>query len=558
MKKRFLITLAQLNPCVGNIDANVNKLRKVRAQAATENADLILTPELYISGYPPEDLVLNSMFISEIRNAVEKLLIETADGGPAILLGAPWIEKDKMYNAVLLLDKGKLQAVRYKVNLPNYGVFDEKRVFNSGPIPSPIEVRGLRLGVPICEDIWTPDVVKNIKTGGGEFLLVSNGSPFDNQKMNNRLQNAISRVIESKLPMVYLNQVGGQDEIVFDGASFVLNTDQKVSAYLPAWEESIVTTTWTRGLEGWSCAQTNTIKPKYGLVAIYRAMVLGLRDYVAKNRFPGIILGISGGIDSTLSATVAVDALGADKVRCVMMPSPYTSNHSLEDALEVAKRLGVKHTNISISSAMLTFESMLTKHLGVISHDLTEENLQARLRGIILMALSNKFGYMVLSTSNKSEISIGYTTLYGDMCGGYSVLKDVYKSTVFKLCRWRNSNKPTDCYGPNDTCIPPHIISKPPSAELKPGQKDIDTIPIYSVLDKILIHLIEKETPLAEIIANGYDKDTVLQVWRMLNRAEYKRYQSPPGVKLTCRSFGKERRYPITNAFTDTYKLRDI
>ncbi|AFX98310.1 NAD+ synthetase [Candidatus Endolissoclinum faulkneri L2] len=498
------------------------------------------------------------MFIGEIRNAVEKLLIETADGGPAILLGAPWIEENKLYNAMLLLDKGKLQAVRYKVNLPNYGVFDEKRLFNSGPLPKPIEVRGLRLGVPICEDIWTSDVVENIKAGGGELLLVPNGSPFDSQKMENRLQNAISRVIESRLPMVYLNQVGGQDEMVFDGASFVLNANQTLSTYLPAWEESVVTTTWTRGLEGWCCAQTNTIEPKYGLVAIYRAMVVGLRDYVNKNSFSGIILGMSGGIDSALSATLAVDALGAKKVRCVIMPSPYTSNHSVEDALEVAKRLGVKHSNINIGSAMLTFENILTKHVGVISQNRIEENLQARLRGILLMALSNKFGYMVLSTSNKSEISIGYTTLYGDMCGGYSVLKDVYKSTIFKLCSWRNSNKPPDCYGPDDECIPPRIISKPPSAELKPGQKDIDTLPVYSVLDKILIHLVEKETPLTEIIANGYDKDTVLQVWHMFNRAEYKRRQAPPGIKLTCRSFGKERRYPITNAFAHTYKLKDI
>ncbi|WP_420562721.1 NAD+ synthase [Thalassobaculum sp.] len=554
MTDTLIITLAQLNPRVGDIEGNLAKLRRVRAQAAAEGADVILTPELYACGYPPEDLVLKPMFVAEIRDAVEELAAETSDGGPAILLGAPWVEGDKLYNALLLLDDGKVQSARYKVDLPNYGVFDEKRVFAVGPMPGPMDVRGVRIGVPICEDIWTPDVVECVSETGGELLLVPNGSPFDSQKRDNRLQHATSRVVESGLPMVYLNQVGGQDELVFDGASFVLNADRSVAAHLPAWEEAVVTTTWTRGPEGWTCAAAETVEPKTGLEATYRAMVVGLRDYVTKNGFPGVILGMSGGIDSALSAAVAVDALGPDKVRCVMMPSPYTSAHSLEDAAAAAKLLGVDYTTINIGPAMQAFDTMLADQFAGTSPDITEENVQARSRGITLMALSNKFGHMVLSTGNKSEMSVGYATLYGDMCGGYSVLKDVYKTTVFELCRWRNTNKPADCLGPDGAVMPERIITKPPSAELRPDQKDEDSLPPYPVLDGILTELIENETPVADIVAKGYDSETVLRVWRLLDRAEYKRRQAPPGVKLTSRSFGKERRYPITNAFVGVYR----
>jgi len=482
------------------------------------------------------------------------LAAETADGGPAVLIGAPWAEDGKLYNAMVLLDAGRVQATRYKVDLPNYGVFDEKRVFDIGPLPGPIDVRGVRVGVPICEDIWTADVVECVSETGGEILLVANGSPFDSQKLDNRLAHATSRVVESGLPLVYLNQVGGQDELVFDGASFVLNADRSVAAHLPAWEEAVVTTRWTRGAEGWTCAPAPAVEAKTGLEATYRAMVVGLRDYVTKNGFPGVILGMSGGIDSALSAAVAVDALGPDKVRCVMMPSPYTSDHSLEDAASAARMLGVDYATINIGPAMQAFETMLADQFEGTAPDITEENIQARARGITLMGLSNKFGHMVLSTGNKSEMSVGYATLYGDMCGGYSVLKDVYKTTVFELCRWRNANRPTDCLGPDGTVMPERIITKPPSAELRPDQKDEDSLPPYPVLDAILTELIENETPVADIVDKGFDAETVLKVWRLLDRAEYKRRQAPPGVKLTSRSFGKDRRYPITNAFVGVYR----
>jgi NAD+ synthase len=552
MTDTLTITLAQLNPRVGDVDGNIAKLRAARAEAT--GADLILTPELYACGYPPEDLVLKPMFVAEVRDAIEAFAAETADGGPAVLIGAPWAEDGRLYNAMVLLDGGAVRATRYKVDLPNYGVFDEKRVFDVGPLPGPIDVRGVRIGVPICEDIWSADVVECVSETGGEILLVANGSPFDEAKHDNRMAHATARVVESGLPMVYLNQVGGQDELVFDGASFVLNADRSVAAHLPAWEEAVVTTTWTRTAEGWVCAPADRVVPGNGLEAIYRAMVLGLRDYVTKNGFPGVILGMSGGIDSALSAAVAVDALGPERVHCVMLPSPYTSRHSLEDAAAAAEMLGVAYKTINIGPAMAAFEEMLAEQFAGTNSDITEENVQARSRGITLMALSNKFGHMVLSTGNKSEMSVGYATLYGDMCGGYSVLKDVYKTTVFELCRWRNGTRPADCLGPDGPVMPERIITKPPSAELRPDQKDEDSLPPYPVLDAILTELIENETPVADIVDKGFDVDTVLRVWRLLDRAEYKRRQAPPGVKLTSRSFGKDRRYPITNAFVGVYR----
>lgn len=553
MTDTLTITLAQLNPTVGDVAGNLAKLRTARAKAAADGADLIATPELYACGYPPEDLVRKPMFVGEVRLALEELALATADGGPAILIGAPWAEGEKLHNSLVLMDGGEIKAVRHKVDLPNYGVFDEKRVFDPGPMPGPVEVRGVRIGVPVCEDIWTPDVVECVTETGGEILLVPNGSPFEAGKTGVRTQLAVSRVVESELPLIYLNQVGGQDELVFDGASFVLNADRSLALQMPGWREEIVTTRWTRTNRGWVCEQGATSEPDEGLQAIYQAMVLGLRDYVNKNRFPGVILGMSGGIDSALSAAVAVDALGPDRVRCVMMPSPYTSEHSLEDAAEASQMLGVDYSSVSIGPAMAAFEEMLSGHFAGTNSDITEENVQSRSRGLTLMALSNKFGHMVLSTGNKSEMSVGYATLYGDMCGGYSVLKDVYKMTVFELCRWRNANVPEGALGPNGAVMPERIITKPPSAELKPDQKDEDSLPPYPVLDAILEDLIENETPIADIVAKGYEVDTVLRVWRLLDRAEYKRRQAPPGVKITRRSFGKERRYPITNAFVGIY-----
>jgi len=556
MTDRLKITLAQLNPRVGDVAGNMAKLREARATAASHGSDVILTPELYVCGYPPEDLVLKPMFVAECREAVEDLARETGDGGPAVLIGTPWAEDGKLYNAMVLLEAGRVAATRYKVDLPNYGVFDEKRVFDAGPPPGPVDLRGVRIGLPICEDIWSPDVVECVSETGGEILLVANGSPWDMAKPEVRTVQAVARVVESGLPLVYLNQVGGQDELVFDGASFVLNGDRSVAAQLPAWDEAVVTTEWTREGDGWVCATSDRLRQPEGLEDIYRALVVGLRDYVNKNGFPGVILGLSGGIDSALSAAVAVDALGPSRVRCVMMPSPYTSQHSLEDAAACAEMMGVEYLTINIGPAMEAFDAMLAEPFAGTNSDITEENIQSRSRGMTLMALSNKFGHMVLSTGNKSEMSVGYATLYGDMCGGYSVLKDVYKTTVFDLCRWRNANKPAGALGPDGAVMPERVISKPPSAELKPDQKDEDSLPPYEVLDAVLTELIENETPVADIVERGFDPETVLRVWKLLDRAEYKRRQAPPGVKTTRKSFGKDRRYPITNAFVGVYRPR--
>jgi NAD+ synthase len=554
MTDKLTIALAQLNPTVGQLDANLGRLREARTKAAASGADLLLTSELYTCGYPPEDLVRKPLFIAEIRQAVEALARETTDGGPAVLLGTPWVEGNRLHNAMVLLEDGVVSAARYKHDLPNYGVFDEKRVFDPGPLPGPINFRDVRIGVPICEDIWSPDVVECIAETGGELLLIPNGSPFEAGKSDVRVHHAVARVVESGLPLVYLNQIGGQDELVFDGGSFVMNADRTLAWQLPAWREDIAITKWERSAQGWICAPGKTAPIETGMAAIYQAMTMGLRDYVNKNGFPGVILGMSGGIDSAISAAVAVDALGPDRVHCVMMPSPYTSQHSLDDAAAASKLLGAKLDTVSIGPAMKAFSSMLGEHFEGTNSGVAEENIQSRARGMTLMAMSNKFGSMVLSTGNKSEMSVGYATLYGDMCGGYSVLKDVYKTVVFDLCRWRNANKPAGALGPDGAVMPERIITKPPSAELKPDQADQDTLPPYEVLDAILESLIEDEASIEEIVAKGYDKATVMRTWRMLDRAEYKRRQAPPGVKIGHRAFGRDRRYPITNAFETHYR----
>lgn len=559
MTETLTIALAQLNPTVGDFQGNLERLREARAEAAEHGADLLLTSELYICGYPPEDLILKPMFVDSIRIAVDAFAQETADGGPAVLLGTPWRGDDSLvYNAMVLIEDGKVTGERYKADLPNYGVFDEKRVFAAGDMPGPIAFKGVRIGIPICEDIWTPDVVECIAETGGEILLVPNGSPFEAGKTDQRQQLGISRVVESGLPLVYLNQLGGQDELVFDGASFVLNADRTLAAQLPAWQEKVVITQWRNGPNGWICAPADTVEIETKDAALYQALVCGVRDYVNKNGFKGVLIGMSGGIDSALSAAVAVDALGPDRVHCVMMPSPYTSGESLEDAAEASRLLGVRLDEINIGPAMGAFEEMLAPFFEGTNSDITEENIQSRSRGMALMALSNKFGYMVLSTGNKSEMSVGYATLYGDMCGGYNVLKDVYKMSVFALCRWRNENKPAGALGPDGAVMPERIITKPPSAELRPDQKDEDSLPPYPVLDAILEELIENETPIADIVANGYDSETVLKVWRLLDRAEYKRRQAPPGVKVTLKAFGRDRRYPLTNAFLGAYMASPV
>jgi NAD+ synthase len=550
MADRYRIALAQLNPVMGDIAGNLARARAARGKAA--GADVILFSELFIVGYSPEDLVLKPALQEDARAAVEELARDTADGGPAILMGAPWMEDGKLYNAMLLLDGGKLAGKAFKVDLPNYGVFDEKRVFAPGPSPRPLEVRGVKLGVPVCEDIWKQEVCACLADMGAEILCVPNGSPFEAGKEDVRLELAASRVRETGLPLIYLNQLGGQDEVVYDGASFVLNADGGIAAALRGWEECVTVTQWQRDAGGkWVCAPGEKFAAEDRSSQVYHAMMLALRDYVNKNRFPGVVLGLSGGIDSAISAAVAVDALGADRVRCVMLPSRYTSRESLEDADACARLLGVTYETIEIERAVAAMGETLSPAFAGTKPDTSEENIQSRLRGVILMAISNKFGPMVLTTGNKSEMSVGYATLYGDMCGGYNVLKDIYKTEVFRLSHWRNQNSPAGALGPQGRVIPERIIEKPPTAELRAGQTDQDSLPPYDILDGILECLVERECSFEETVARGYDPATVKRIEHLLYISEYKRRQAPPGVKISSRNFGRDRRYPITNAFRD-------
>ncbi|MFZ4689935.1 MAG: NAD+ synthase [Polymorphobacter sp.] len=549
MTTTLAIALAQLNASVGGLDANADAILAARAQAPA--ADLLVTPELSVIGYPPEDLVLKPALVSAAMERVHRLAAATADGGPALLVGAPVAEHGKLHNAMFLLDGGKIAGITRKHDLPNYGTFDEKRVFTPGPLPGPLAFRGVRLGVPICEDMWSPDVTECLTETGAEILIVPNGSPFETGKDDRRLSLAVARVTESGLPLVYLNRVGGQDELVFDGASFVINADRKLALQMPDWDEQVAVTHWSRSLIGhhWTCAPGPLARLDDDPADIYHAMLVALRDYVNRNGFPGVVLGLSGGIDSALSAAVAVDALGADRVWCVMMPSPYTSQDSLEDAAACARMLGCRLDTVGIGPAMDAFGTMLAPLFEGRAADTTEENIQSRIRGLSLMALSNKFGPMLLTTGNKSEMSVGYATIYGDMAGGYSVLKDVYKLTVFKLSAWRNAHHPRLSIGPKGPVMPQRVIDKPPTAELRDNQRDDDSLPPYDLLDRILIGLVEQEKSAAELVADGIDPAIVARIERLLYIAEYKRRQAPPGVKIGHRNFGRDRRYPITNAF---------
>jgi NAD+ synthase len=544
------IALAQINPHMGALRANADRIRRARAEGARLGADLVVTPEFSIAGYPPEDLVRKLAFVDACAAAIADLAAETADGGPGLVVGGPWQDGGKLHNALFVLEGGRILARRAKHELPNYGVFDEKRVFDPGPCPGPVAFRGFRLGLMVCEDWWFQPVSETLAESGAEILLSINASPFEVEKHERRVQLGVARVVETGLPFVFLAQVCGQDELVFDGSSFVLNPDRSLAAVLPMFEEAVTLTEWHREGGRLVCAPQALPPMPPRLEQIYRAMMLGLRDYVDKNRFPGVVLGLSGGIDSAVSAAVAADALGPDRVRAVMMPSPYTSAESLEDAAACAEMLGIRYETIGIGPAMHAFEAMLAPAFGNRPPDITEENIQSRVRGVTLMALSNRFGDMLLTTGNKSEMSTGYATLYGDMCGGYSVLKDVYKTTVFALSRWRNAHVPPGALGPRGPVMPERVITKPPSAELKPDQKDQDSLPPYEELDAILEALVEGEKGVDAVAAAGFDRATVLRVWKMLDRAEYKRRQAPPGVKITQRAFGRDRRYPITNGFT--------
>jgi NAD+ synthase len=543
MTDRLTIAIAQMNQRVGDLEGNAAAMLEMRRRA--KGADLLICPELQVIGYPPEDLVLKPEFVRRAHESTDRLVAATVEPGPAILIGTVVNEGGQNFNAMILADGGRVLGRTFKHELPNYGTFDEKRIFTPGPLPGPFEFKGVRIGVPICEDMWLEPVCAHLAELGAELFLVPHGSPYELDKIDTRERLARARTTSTGLPLVFLNRVGGQDELVFDGSSFVMHPDGEVVAQMPDWDEALLMTQWGRTADGWRCLTRESHALDAYPEDIYRAMMMGLHDYVQRNGFGGVILGLSGGIDSALSAAIAVDALGPDKVRGVMLPSRYTSDESLEDARECARLLGCRHDVISIAPAVAAVGEMLPDMSGLAS-----ENVQARLRMVALMALSNSGGQMLLTTGNKSEMSVGYATLYGDMAGGYSVLKDAYKTTVFALSRWRNGNRPENALGPDGPVMPERVITKPPTAELRPGQKDEDSLPPYSVLDRILEGLVEREMSVKEVAdATGEDAALVAEIESRLLKAEYKRRQAPPGVKIGSRNFGRDRRYPISNFF---------
>jgi NAD+ synthase len=548
MTRRFVVASVQANPTLGAIDKNEARARELILEANRLEADVALFPELFMCGYPPEDLALKPAAVAACKQAVERLARETK-GGCAVLMPTMWPGSGRLArNAMALLAHGEVKDVAFKIDLPNYGVFDEKRVFEPGTEPKVFEVGGVRIGVPICEDIWSPAICGLLPAMGAEFLLVPNGSPYRFTADDERTGVAKARVAETGLPMVYVNQVGGQDELVFDGASFALQADGEVCMRLPMFEETVATSVWEHDGRAWRCTAAPMGTWAFGPEEIYRAMVLGLRDYVDKSGFPGVVLGMSGGIDSALTAVVAADALGPDRVHCIMLPSRYTSGDSFDDARACAEALGCSYREIVIEPAVETFARMLAPAFEGRKPDTTEENIQARIRGVTLMALSNKFGWMVVTTGNKSEMAVGYATLYGDMCGGYNVLKDLYKTDVYRIAAWRNEQ---NVFEGARHPMPDRILTKAPSAELRSDQTDQDSLPPYEVLDGILHGLVEEEATLDEIVARGFDPDTVERVQRLLYASEYKRRQAPPGVKIGAKAFGRDRRYPIVNGFLD-------
>lgn len=550
MTKNLTIALAQLNQTMGHLAGNADAMLDWRGKAAEAGADLIVFPEMQLIGYPPEDLVLKPALIARAEAELDRLASATADGGPAMLVGSVFRDGGALYNGIALLDGGVVAAVRYKHELPNYGTFDEKRLFTAGPLPTPVEFRGVKLGLPICEDLWFDRVSGALAAAGAEILICINGSPYEIDKDDHRMEGvARARAKETGLPIAYLNRVGGQDELVFDGCSFVMNADGKEAHRLPDWVEDMRLTHWERGPDGWHCAAGEVAVWQEHPEDIYSAMVVALRDYVNTNRFPGVVLGLSGGIDSAICAAIAADALGPDRVWCVMLPSRFTGQLSLDLATECASMIGCRYDTIPINPAVMAFDEMLSGSFADRDVDITEENVQSRIRGVTLMALSNKFGHMLLTTGNKSEMSVGYATIYGDMAGGYNPLKDAYKMTVFAIAKWRNANKPAIGLGHDGPVMPDGIITRPPSAELRPDQKDEDSLPPYPVLDDILLGLVEGELSVDEVVARGHDRAVVERIERLLYIAEYKRRQAPPGVKLGRRNFGRDRRYPITNAF---------
>lgn len=544
MGTSLILTMAQINPVVGDLSFNLELIRNAWKQTPP-NSDLIVFPELSLTGYMPEDLLLNSAFLDNVEKVTSQLVEESTHRHQAILIGAPYRDGGRLYNAAILIHDGQVAGVCYKHELPNYGVFDEKRYFVAGGLPDPLPFKGVNLGVMICEDMWFPQVSSSLKAKGADLLVVLNGSPYHVGQHQERLHHASLRVKSTGLPLIYVNQVGGQDDLVYDGASFMMRADGTITLQCPEFLESCEDITLERGSTGIWLSSTETIHAlSMETAAIYQAAVLGLRDYMRKSGMTDVLIGMSGGIDSALSAAMAVDALGANHVRCLMLASPYTSAESFSDARDCAERLGAAYEDISLTPLLGGYQSL---DPGV--EGLAHENLQSRLRGVILMTRSNQSGAMVLSTGNKSEMATGYATLYGDMCGGYNCLKDIYKTRVYALAIWRNSARPPGGLGPVGEVINQSILTKAPTAELKPGQKDQDTLPPYDELDRILACLLEEDLGIEETVARGHAPEIVRKVQRMVTLAEYKRRQSPPGPRISPRAFTRERRYPIVNGY---------
>lgn len=550
MTDRFRLTLAQSNPTVGDIDGNAALASRVWQQGRDASADMVALPEMFITGYNAQDLVVKPAFHHAAMAAVTQLAADCADG-PALGIGGPWAEDGKLYNAYFILRGGEITSRVLKNHLPNETVFDEVRIFDAGPLGGPYSVGDTRIGSPICEDAWYEDVSETLSETGAEFLLIPNGSPYDREKLLVRQNIMVARVIETGLPLIYLNMVGGQDDQVFDGGSFVLNPGGALAVQLPLFEDTVAHIDLLRGPEGWRAEDGPKARIPDMLEQDYHAMVLGVRDYLRKSGFAKVLLGLSGGIDSAIVATIAADAIGAENVRCVMLPSDYTSESSLQDAKAVAENLGCAYDFVPITEGQAAITGTLAPLFVGTQPDLTEENIQSRLRGLLLMALSNKFGEMLLTTGNKSEVAVGYATIYGDMAGGYNPIKDLYKTRVFEICRWRNNQHRGWMMAPAGAVIPERVISKPPSAELRPDQKDSDSLPDYPVLDGILEMLVDKDASVAECVAAGFAEAEVKQVQHLLYISEYKRFQSAPGTRLSKKAFWLDRRYPIVNRWRD-------
>tara|TARA_R110000765_G_scaffold10984_15_gene35023 strand:- start:92023 stop:93681 length:1659 start_codon:yes stop_codon:yes gene_type:complete len=550
MADTFRITLGQLNPTVGDIDGNAAKARAAWEAGRDAKADMVALPELFITGYNAQDLMMKPAFHTAAIEAVKALAVDCADG-PTLAIGCPWVEGTELFNAYLICRGGRIVSRVLKHHLPNETVFDEVRVFDAGPLGGPYSVGNARVGSPICEDAWHEDVAETLQETGAEFLLVPNGSPYYRDKMETRLNQMVARVVETGLPLIYLNMVGGQDDQVFDGASFALNPGGKLAMRMPVMSEAITHVDLERTPDGWRVIEGEIAPQPDAWEQDYHVMVVALRDYMAKTGFKKVLLGMSGGVDSALVATIAADAIGPENVRCVMLPSEYTSPESLEDAEACAKALGCHYDYVPIAEGRAAITNTLAPLFAGMEPGLTEENIQSRLRGLLLMAMSNKFGEMLLTTGNKSEVAVGYATIYGDMAGGYNPIKDLYKTRVFTTCEWRNANHRDWMMGNAGTVIPQRIITKPPSAELRDDQKDSDSLPDYPELDAILDILVDQDGSIADCVAAGFARETAQKVERLLFLSEYKRFQSAPGARLTKHAFWLDRRYPIVNRWRD-------